>query len=75
MNRHKHDGEKVIVTYNDNPSKCCNGMKGLLSITESMAFVDFGDNVCSEGHIGIMLPYPFENYYELEEPNEKDSNG
>lgn len=44
---------------------CCNNMIGMLSHTRTRAYVDFGNDVCPEGHHGISLPRPFENYYEV----------
>ena len=54
---------KVIVKTDN----CCNGMKGILTDSETMAFVDFGENKCPCGHIGIFLEYPFNEHYLIEE--------
>jgi len=55
------DGKKVKVIN----SGCCTGVVGTLSIIPTLAFVDFDDKRCSEGHIGVYLAYPFEKHYEL----------
>ena len=57
--KHPHDGRKVKVV----DTGCCSEMLGILSITETLAFVDFNDNKCPEGHIGVFLSYPFEKHY------------